>query len=101
MRTHRIKLKTTIMNECNPDYIKFSDDRVEQVGGLYEALKHQMNDVLADLVPAPWCKQRINPRVELIFKMIAQLRDHCCDKEENLQESDTTGADHGPAAGSS
>lgn len=76
-------------NFVPPSEILYSDDRVEQIGGLYEAAKENLTAILADLVPAAWCQESPNPKITHLYNQIAQLRDHCFDK---VQVCDATEA---------
>ena len=63
--------------------IIYSEDRTEQIGGLYEAAKDNLTNILADMVPAKWCNEPINPRIEHLYNQLSQLRNHCFDIKEN------------------
>lgn len=64
-----------------PSEVLYSEDRTEQISGLYEATKENLTQLLADLVPAPWCEKPVNPRITHLYNQISYLRDHCFDKE--------------------
>lgn len=72
-----------------PGEVIYSDDRVKQIGGLYEAAKENLTDILSDLVPASWCQKPVNPRITILYNQIAQLRDHCFDIKENENQTRT------------
>lgn len=66
------------MGESTDEALTSRSQHIDKVSEVYELTKEELNDLLADLIPADHNEQPVNPRITKVFECVQSLRDLAC-----------------------